>query len=67
MHTIAQLQPMQDHTSAPRRSPPLHVAMVDEELPYPPTSGKRIRTLNLTLAAGRKTASIGHTCVITQR
>jgi glycosyltransferase involved in cell wall biosynthesis len=23
--------------------------MVDEELPYPPTSGKRIRTLNLTL------------------
>ena len=24
-------------------------SMVDEELPYPPTSGKRIRTLNLTL------------------
>ena len=22
--------------------------MIDEELPYPPTSGKRIRTLNLT-------------------
>src|SRR5256714_5167684 len=30
----------------PRR--PLHVVLVDEELPYPPTSGKRIRTLNLT-------------------
>jgi glycosyltransferase involved in cell wall biosynthesis len=30
-------------------SPPLRVVMVDEELPYPPTSGKRIRTLNLTL------------------
>src|SRR5947209_9506653 len=28
---------------------PLHVAVVDEELPYPPTSGKRIRTLNLVL------------------
>src|SRR5436309_15303235 len=26
----------------------LHVVIVDEELPYPPTSGKRIRTLNLT-------------------
>src|SRR6516165_9780511 len=25
----------------------LHVTIVDEELPYPPTSGKRIRTLNL--------------------
>jgi glycosyltransferase involved in cell wall biosynthesis len=32
--------------SAGRR---LRVAVVDEELPYPPTSGKRIRTLNLTL------------------
>jgi polysaccharide biosynthesis protein PslH len=30
----------------PRR---LHVAVVDEELPYPMTSGKRIRTLNLLL------------------
>src|SRR5438270_6661049 len=26
---------------------PLHIVIVDEELPYPPTSGKRIRTLNL--------------------
>jgi glycosyltransferase involved in cell wall biosynthesis len=33
-------------TAAPR---PLHVVIVDEELPYPPTSGKRIRTLNLLL------------------
>ena len=32
----------------------LHVAMVDEELPYPPTSGKRIRTLNLTLRLARR-------------
>jgi glycosyltransferase involved in cell wall biosynthesis len=30
-----------------RAARPLHVAVVDEELPYPPTSGKRIRTLNL--------------------
>ena len=28
---------------------PLHVVVVDEELPYPPNSGKRIRTLNLLL------------------
>jgi glycosyltransferase involved in cell wall biosynthesis len=27
---------------------------VDEELPYPPTSGKRIRTLNLTLRLARR-------------
>jgi glycosyltransferase involved in cell wall biosynthesis len=32
----------------------LHVAIVDEELPHPSTSGKRIRTLNLLLRlAGR--------------
>jgi glycosyltransferase involved in cell wall biosynthesis len=36
------LEPAGD--SSPR---PMHVAVVDEELPYPPTSGKRIRTLNL--------------------
>jgi len=28
--------------------------MVDEELPYPPTSGKRVRTLNLTLRMARR-------------
>jgi glycosyltransferase involved in cell wall biosynthesis len=28
--------------------------MVDEELPYPPNSGKRIRTLNLTLRLARR-------------
>src|SRR5437667_1293492 len=33
---------------------PLRVAMVDEELPYPPTSGKRIRTLNLTMRLARR-------------
>jgi polysaccharide biosynthesis protein PslH len=32
----------------------LHVVLVDEELPYPPTSGKRIRTLNLTLRLARR-------------
>ena len=40
----------------PARQPArrLHVVIVDEELPYPPTSGKRIRTLNLVLRlAGR--------------
>jgi glycosyltransferase involved in cell wall biosynthesis len=33
---------------------PLHVAVVDEELPYPPTSGKRIRTLGLLLRLARR-------------
>jgi glycosyltransferase involved in cell wall biosynthesis len=32
----------------------LHVVIIDEELPYPPTSGKRIRTLNLALRLGRR-------------
>lgn len=32
----------------------LRIAMVDEELPYPPTSGKRIRTLNLLLRLAKR-------------
>jgi glycosyltransferase involved in cell wall biosynthesis len=45
--TPTQLSPAQAApVPAARR---LRVAVVDEELPYPPTSGKRIRTLNLTL------------------
>src|SRR5579864_2877441 len=32
----------------------LRVVMIDEELPYPPTSGKRIRTLNLTLRLAQR-------------
>src|SRR5262245_22050989 len=41
---------------APPAAPPrrLNVAIVDEELPYPPTSGKRIRTLNLTVRLARR-------------
>jgi glycosyltransferase involved in cell wall biosynthesis len=35
-----------------RRS--LRVVIVDEELPYPPTSGKRIRSLNLTLRLAQR-------------
>jgi glycosyltransferase involved in cell wall biosynthesis len=38
--------------AAPYR--PLRVTLVDEELPYPPVSGKRIRTLNLTLRLARR-------------
>src|SRR5205814_2198446 len=38
----------------PRSRRPLHVAIVDEELPYPPISGKRIRTLNLTLRLAQR-------------
>ncbi|MGH7172431.1 MAG: glycosyltransferase [Gemmataceae bacterium] len=37
-----------------RSSSALRVVMVDEELPYPPTSGKRVRTLNLTLRLARR-------------
>jgi glycosyltransferase involved in cell wall biosynthesis len=40
--------------SAPAGRKELHVTIVDEELPYPPTSGKRIRTLNLTLRLARR-------------
>jgi glycosyltransferase involved in cell wall biosynthesis len=32
----------------------LRVVMVDEELPYPPTSGKRIRTLNLLIRLAKR-------------
>jgi glycosyltransferase involved in cell wall biosynthesis len=32
----------------------LHVVIVDEELPYPPTSGKRVRSLNLALRLARR-------------
>jgi len=32
----------------------MRVAIIDEELPYPATSGKRIRTLNLTLRLARR-------------
>src|SRR5947209_16532085 len=32
----------------------LRVVMIDEELPYPPTSGKRVRTLNLTLRLAQR-------------
>jgi polysaccharide biosynthesis protein PslH len=46
--TDALLQPI----ALPSR--PLRVVMVDEELPYPPTSGKRIRTLNLTLRLAKR-------------
>jgi glycosyltransferase involved in cell wall biosynthesis len=42
-----------DRASAgPQRS--LRVAIVDEELPYPPDSGKRIRTCNLLLPLARR-------------
>src|SRR5262245_39405142 len=33
---------------------PLRVVIVDEELPYPPHSGKRIRALNLTLRLAKR-------------
>jgi glycosyltransferase involved in cell wall biosynthesis len=33
---------------------PLQVVILDEELPYPPNSGKRIRTLNLTLRLAQR-------------
>jgi glycosyltransferase involved in cell wall biosynthesis len=42
------------YPSPARSSSALRVVMVDEELPYPPNSGKRIRTLNLTLRLARR-------------
>src|SRR6476659_4978563 len=32
----------------------MHIAILDEELPYPMTSGKRIRTLNLLRRLARR-------------
>jgi len=49
--TVTTLDATSRTTTAVR---PLHVAIVDEELPYPPTSGKRIRTLNLLLRLARR-------------
>jgi glycosyltransferase involved in cell wall biosynthesis len=49
--TPTQLAPAQVRSVLDQR--PLRVTIVDEELPYPPTSGKRIRTLNLTLRLAR--------------
>jgi glycosyltransferase involved in cell wall biosynthesis len=51
MHTAPVLTaPPVTRTDPPR----LRVAMVDEELSYPPTSGKRIRTLNLLLRLAKR-------------
>ena len=49
-----------DLAVAPPR--PLRVVVVDEELPYPPTSGKRIRTYNLVrrLAARHQLTYVCH-------
>lgn len=41
-------------TVRPSHDPRPHVVIVDEELPYPATSGKRIRTLNLTLRLAKE-------------
>src|SRR5579883_2110435 len=42
------------HSTSTRTSSALRVVMVDEELPYPANSGKRIRTLNLTLRLAKR-------------
>src|SRR6476620_10629060 len=43
------IPPRRGQWSARREDPmrPLRIAVLDEELPFPPTSGKRIRTFNL--------------------
>jgi glycosyltransferase involved in cell wall biosynthesis len=52
MNTTAQQDPHGPLASPARRS--LRVVIVDEELPYPATSGKRIRSLNLTLRLAQR-------------
>src|SRR5438552_11301268 len=56
MKTAAVRWPQQLPEPGPTAEPcrPLHVVLVDEELPYSPTSGKRIRTLNLTTRLARR-------------
>jgi glycosyltransferase involved in cell wall biosynthesis len=48
IHDVPAAPPVQ---TAGRR---LRIVVVDEELPYPPTSGKRIRTLNLLTRLARR-------------
>lgn len=43
-----------DQDAPPPAARRLRVVIVDEELPYPPISGKRIRTLNLLLRLARR-------------
>ncbi len=52
MRTVTRTSALPNAPQRPTR--PLRVVLVDEELPYPPTSGKRIRTLNLTLRLARR-------------
>ena len=54
MQTAAELPRSRWPHTTPCGTRPLRVVMVDEELPYPATSGKRIRTLNLTLRLARR-------------
>jgi glycosyltransferase involved in cell wall biosynthesis len=52
MSTLTTTTPVPTAVHPPQQS--LHVVMIDEELPYPPISGKRIRTLNLTERLARR-------------
>ncbi|MGO9112638.1 MAG: glycosyltransferase [Thermoguttaceae bacterium] len=49
LKTVSAVDSLQAPQCKPSADRPLHVVVVDEELPYPPNSGKRIRTLNLLL------------------
>src|SRR4051794_10279939 len=52
--TTPTLAPSPTAAATPAQQTRLHVVMIDEELPYPPISGKRIRTLNLTERVARR-------------
>jgi glycosyltransferase involved in cell wall biosynthesis len=54
--TLSQAKPLDLATTSTRAEAAqgFHVVMVDEELPYPPTSGKRVRSLNLALRLARR-------------
>ncbi len=49
LNTRSAVNDLQASGAKPSVNRPLHVVVVDEELPYPLNSGKRIRTLNLLL------------------
>jgi glycosyltransferase involved in cell wall biosynthesis len=40
--------------AAPTAHRPLHIVVVDEELPYPPVTGKRLRTFKLLIRLARR-------------
>ncbi len=55
-HSIGAKAPIMKRQESPTKKvmPPMHVVIVDGDVSYPPSSGKRLRTLNLMLRLARR-------------